>query len=137
MLQAEDSVACGVVTCVAPLQAGQDDAEIRIEDAAEQASSLLGVQFTRLVASSGFQLINVNNVAIELKVIHTPPLLSLPRCLVSQNARVSVTLPMALALVSLRDPSCQSRCRGRLWTASFSTPTASWPCSCGTTSARG
>eukprot|EP00892_Ulva_mutabilis_P007162 jgi/Ulvmu1/4818/UM020_0103.1 len=48
-------------------QAGQDDTEVRVEEAAEQASNLLGVQFTRLIASSGFQLINVNNVAIQLK----------------------------------------------------------------------
>lgn len=49
-------------------QVGQEDEEVRVEDAAEQASNLLGMQFTRLIASSGFQLINVNNVAIELKV---------------------------------------------------------------------
>ena len=41
---------------------------MRVEDAAEQASNLLGIQFTRLIASSGFQLVNVNNVAIQLKV---------------------------------------------------------------------
>lgn len=51
------------------MQAGQEEAEVRVEDAAEQASNLLGVQFTRLIASSGFQLVNVNNVAIELKVL--------------------------------------------------------------------
>lgn len=54
------------------VQAGQEEAEVRVEDAAEQASSLLGMQFTRLIASSGFQLVNVNNVAIELKVLLGP-----------------------------------------------------------------
>lgn len=49
------------------MQSGGDEGAEE-ELAGQQGTNAFGTQFVQLVQSSGFQLINVNNVAIQLKV---------------------------------------------------------------------